>query len=71
MSCDDVIYAIEGMNNGSNILKSVEKYDCAADKWIYVSERYQHYMERYQHSACVMQGKIFAVGGWNGNVKPV
>ena len=38
VTCDDAIYAIGGQNSGSNILKSVEKYDCAADKWTYVSD---------------------------------
>ena len=38
MSCNDVIYAIGGLNNNSLAVRTVEKYNCAADKWIYVSE---------------------------------
>ena len=66
VSCDDVIYAIGGRSNDFKFLKSVEKYDCAADKWIYVNEMN---IGRHLHSACVMHGKIFVVGG--GNARPV
>ena len=68
LSCNDVIYVIGGCNDKSNAVKTVEKYDCASDKWIYVSEMN---IERYGHSACVMQGKIFVVGGCNADSKPV
>ena len=75
-----VIYVIGGLNQDLNFepalnfeppllaIKSVEKYDCAADKWIYVSAMN---IERCHHSACVMQNKIFVVGGWNGEGKPL
>ena len=68
VSCDDVIYAIGGTSDDFNVLKSVEKYDCAADKWIYVSEMN---IERIRHSVCVMQGKIYVVGGENAECKLV
>ena len=68
VSCDDSIYAIGGWNNILKALKSVEKYDCAADKWIYVSEMN---IERRGHSACVMQDKIFVIGGRNPEEEPV
>ena len=45
-----------------NSLKSVEKYDSASDKWIYVSNMN---IARWRHSAFVMEGKIFVVGGCN------
>ena len=56
VSCNDVIYAIGGLNNNLLAVRTVEKYNCAADKWIYVSEMN---IERSFHSACVMHGKIF------------
>ena len=81
-SCDDVIYVIGGSAFSLafamlhwrssysllNVLKSVEKYDCATDKWSYVSELN---IGRCRHSACVMQNKIFVVGGWNAEGEPV
>ena len=32
VSCNNVIYVIEGRNKNLKVLKTVEKYDCAADK---------------------------------------
>ena len=51
-----------------DVFKSVEKYDCATDKWSYVSELN---IGRCKHSACIMQGKIFVVGGLNAEGKLV
>ena len=71
VSCNDVIYVIGGCKDNSQFVKAlkiVEKYDYTADKWIYVSEMN---IERRSHSACVMQGKIFVVGGLNAERKPV
>ena len=68
VSCDDTIYAIGGTSDGFNALKSVEKFDCAADKWIYVSEMD---IKRWEHAACVMQGRIFVIGGRNAECKLV
>ena len=77
VECNDVIYAIGGWNYESRgwfafrqrkIAKNVEKYDCAADEWSFVSEMN---FERCKHSACVMQGKIFVIGGWNAKLEPV
>ena len=68
VSCDDVIYAIGGLNNEGEATKSVEKYDCAADEWSYVSDMN---IERNGHSACVMQGRIYVVGGWNPEKEPL
>ena len=68
VSCNDVIYAIGGTSCGLDSLKSVEKYDCKADRWFNVNEMN---IERRGHFACVMQGKIFVVGGRNDKYKPV
>ena len=68
VSCDDVIYAIGNWNDDLKALKSTEKYDCAADKWIYVSEMN---IGRWRHSACFMQGRIFIIGGHNAEEEPV
>ena len=46
------------------VLKSVEKYICAAHKLTYVSKLN---IERCKHSACITQGKIFVVGGKDAN----
>ena len=45
-------------------IKSVEKYDFKSNKWIYVKEMK---VGRRRHSACVMQYKIYVVGGKNEN----
>ena len=68
VSCNDVIYAIGGTSSGLDSLKSVEKYDCKADRWFNVNEMN---IGRRGHFACVMQGKIFVVGGRNDKYKPV
>ena len=69
VNCRDYIYAIGGESGEDNStrLKSVEKYDADANKWVYVCNMIN---ERCSHSACVLQDKIYVVGGLNskGNV---
>ena len=55
-----VSYVIEGLRSVFNALKSVEKYYCASDKWIYVNDIE---IKISENSVCVMEGKIFVVGG--------
>ena len=64
VNCRGVIYAIGGQSGDDNetTLKSVERFDPDANKWIYVSDMN---IERSSHSACVLQDKIFVVGGIN------
>ena len=72
VSCQGSIYAIGGLceNTSGNliVLKSVEKYCPREDKWIFVSNMNT---ERMEHAACVLQDKIFVVGGWNADNKLV
>ena len=70
VNCDNIIYAIGGRSHRSpgSTLKSVETYDFAADSWKYVEEMS---IERSGHSACVLEGKIYVVGGCNAEDKAV
>ena len=72
VNCKGCVYAIGGQSGDGNDtrLKSVEKYDADANKWVYVSDMMN---ERSKHSACVLQDKIYVVGGLNskGNVVKV
>ena len=72
VNCKDCVYAIGGQSgeDKDTRLKSVEKYDADANKWVYVSDMIN---ERCLHSACVLQNKIYVVGGLNskGNVVKV
>jgi len=66
-----MIYAIGGksnINDQSTTLKTVERYDSAANKWKYVSDMN---IKRYAHSACVLRNKIYVVGGINENDEAV
>ena len=55
---------LEDLENNTQLqsIKSVEKYDPHSNTWVYVNEMN---IERYGHSACVMQNKIYVVGGKN------
>ena len=58
-----IVFAIGGMSkrfNDKSTLKSVEKYNSDKNKWTYVSDMN---IERKGHSACVLQNKIYVVGG--------
>ena len=70
VNCDGEIYAIGGQYGDANTtrLKSVEKYDSATNQWKYVSDMN---IERTAHAACVLQGKIYVVGGLNKTNKVV
>ena len=62
VNSNDMIYVIGGQSQAhpSTTLKTVERYDCAADTWSYVKEMNT---ARFGHSACVFNGKILVVGG--------
>ena len=70
VNCDGEIYAIGGQAayDNSTTMKSVEKYDFAVNRWKYVNDM-NH--ERNSHAACVLQGKIYVVGGLNKSYQPV
>ena len=72
VNCKGCVYAIGGQSDDyeDNRLKSVEKYDADGNKWVYVRDMIN---ERCLHSACVLQDKIYVVGGLNskGNVVKV
>ncbi|CAK8684650.1 unnamed protein product [Clavelina lepadiformis] len=63
---DTHIYAIGGKagNEDATVQKSVERYDVTTNKWADVSEMN---VERHAHAACVLQGKIYVVGGGDKN----
>jgi len=66
VNCGEVIYVIGGQSekNISSTLKTVEKYDVAANEWRYVSNMN---IERCGHAAWVLSNKIFVVGGINAD----
>ena len=70
VNCMDTVYAIGGRNYKCNAIKSVEKYNFKFKKWVNVDDMN---IERWGHSACIMQNKIFVVGGMNinGNVHEI
>ena len=60
------IYVIGGQcsDHASSALQSVEIYDYYFGAWSYVGEMG---IARSRHSACVLDGKIFVVGGQDEN----
>ena len=64
VNCNEEIYVIGGQyvnDNGKAVtLKSVEKYIPSRDKWVSVCEME---VERCAHAACLLNNKIFVVGG--------
>ena len=73
VNCQGEIYAIGGLKiilaDGILIaLKSVEKYNPVKMKWTFVRSMST---ERAGHAAYVLRGKIFVVGGWDDDEKPV
>ena len=65
VNCNDVIYAIGGRcgKESSTPTKSVEKFDPDYGRWVLVKEMN---IERRAHAACVVDGKIYVVGGFDG-----
>ena len=70
VNCDNVIYAIGGQcgEDASTRTKTVERFDPQNSRWEYAA---QMNIERSAHTACVMQGKIYVVGGRNANEEAV
>ena len=69
VNCNGFIYAIGGLskfNDPSTSLKTVEKYDAFTNAWVFVKSMKN---PRSYHSACVLNGKIFVIGGFKGNIK--
>ena len=68
--CNDAIYAIGGESgvHKNDRFSSVEKYDTGFKKWIYVKE--MNYARSYA-AACVLDDKIFVVGGLDKSNHPV
>ena len=62
VACKDCIYAIGGRSgdNPQSQLKTVEKYDATLNRWSLVEEMKFY---RVGHFACVLNGKIFVIGG--------
>ena len=69
VECNGFIYAIGGKqgNHQKSRLKNVEKYDPNSNTWTYVCDLR---IERSALSACVVDGKIYAIGGFSadGNI---
>ena len=59
----DKLYAAGGINDdGFGILSSVERYDPATNAWEAVAPLAT---ERMNHGVAVLDGKLYAVGGYN------
>ena len=65
VNCNDVVYAIGGRcgKARSSTTKSVEKFDPDHGRWVFVKGMN---VERCAHAACVVDGKIYVVGGLGG-----
>ena len=59
VNCQGFLYAIGGYSI-SKVEKSVEKYDPGNNQWTYVSSMK---FARHDHAACVLQDKIYVIGG--------
>ncbi|CAF0813231.1 unnamed protein product [Brachionus calyciflorus] len=64
--CNDafgLIYAIGGINSTGGSVSTVEVYDCTSDRW-----RLADLMvtTRSRVAVAVLQGKLYAIGGYNG-----
>ena len=70
VNCDGVVYAIGGRSgvDKSTALKTVEQIDSSTNKWKYVSDMN---FKRSEHAACVLQNKIYVVGGLDADGKVV
>ena len=58
------LYAVGGCDDGYNALSSVERYDPALDAWEAVAPMAE---VRRAHGVAALDGKLYAVGGYNGN----
>jgi len=56
------IFTLGGHSVEKQIMARVEKYDPSVNQWCFIRNCI---IPRYDHSACVMQGKIYMVGGSN------
>ena len=67
-----MIYVLGGLGNDEDdkeiALQTAEKYNPVQNKWIFVSDLIY---ARYFHAACLMQDKIFVVGGVDTNGKAI
>ena len=64
--CNDafgLIYAIGGLNNTGGSVSTVEVYDCIQDKWRLAESMIT---TRSRVAVAVLQGKLYAIGGYNG-----
>ncbi len=64
--CSDasgLIYAIGGLNNSGGSISTVEVYDCLQDKWRLAESMIT---TRSRVAVAVLQGKLYAIGGYNG-----
>ena len=61
VNCNGFIYCIGGAS-GFEATRTVEKYDPSLKQWVNVCGLNE---ERSYHAACVLDGKIFVVGGEN------
>ena len=70
VNCNGIIYAIGGQSGKKpeTFTNTVERYNADEDKWSYVSGMMT---ERSVHAACVVNGKIFVVGGFDAFCKAV
>jgi len=60
ISCSNYIYAIGGRSNNTSATNTVEKYNPCSNNWTYTADMW---FEKSDHAACVMDGKIYVVGG--------
>ena len=72
VSYNGMIYAIGGVHKCENdkwiASQTVEKFNPTENRWTFVSDLLQ---ARKSHAACLMQDKIFVVGGINNNKEAI
>ncbi len=64
--CSDatgLIYAIGGLNSSGGSISTVEVYDCIQNKWRLAESMITM---RSRVAVAVLQGKLYAIGGYNG-----
>ena len=68
VSYNEMVYAIGGTYKNENdkwiASQTVEKFNPVENKWTFVSNLIH---ARYYHATCLMQNKIFVVGGYDKN----
>jgi hypothetical protein len=60
------VFAVGGLDINNAGLSSVERYDESKDKWQVVASMRS---KRYGLGVCVLDGRMYAVGGMDGNVR--